>query len=207
MRVPNDPSLHEFRGLVRFATKQYKAAASAVYAVLSAGPGWDWTTLINLYPKVEVYSEQLRALEAYHNANPNAAEARFLLAYQYLTCGETDAASAELKAVARKYRVSDSWVRNLKRQRRETGQIGPRQQRVSHATKLDDHLPRLQQLVEAQPDATLMELRTQLGVDVAPATIWRALRRLQLTFKKKLSMPPSKTDPMFKHGARSGKPR
>jgi transposase len=87
--------------------------------------------------------------------------------------------------VARKYRVSDSWVRNLKRQRRETGQIGPRPQRVSHATKLDAHQERLQQLVTAQPDATLWELRERLGVSVAPATIWRALRRMQFTFKKK----------------------
>jgi transposase len=88
-------------------------------------------------------------------------------------------------AVARKYRVSDSWVRNLKRRRRETGEVAPRQQRVSHATKLDAHQERLRQLVTQQPDATLLELRSRLGVPVAPATIWRALRRMQLTFKKK----------------------
>jgi transposase len=110
-------------------------------------------------------------------------------------------------AVAKKYRVSESWVRNLKRRRRETGEIGPRKQRTSHATKLDDHLDRLRELVEKHPDATLLELRDKLGVPVAPATIWRALRRLQLTFKKKLSMPASKTAPTFGPAARSGKPR
>ena len=85
--------------------------------------------------------------------------------------------------VAQKYRVSDSWVRNLKRQRRETGEVGPRQQRVSHATKLDAHQERLRELVTQQPDATLLELQRRLGVSVAPATIWRTLRRL--TFKGK----------------------
>jgi transposase len=110
-------------------------------------------------------------------------------------------------AVAKKYRVSESWVRNLKRRRRETGEIGPRTQRTSHATKLDDQLDRLRQLVEERPDSTLVELRDQLGVPVAPATIWRALRRLQLTFKKKLSTPASKTALTFRHNARSGKPR
>lgn len=110
-------------------------------------------------------------------------------------------------AVAKKYRVSESWVRNLKRRRRETGQIGPRKQRTSHATKLDDQLERLRQLVEECPDATLLELRDRLGVPVAPATIWRALRRLQLTFKKKLSTPASKTGQTFRPNARSGKPR
>jgi len=110
-------------------------------------------------------------------------------------------------AVAKKYRVSESWVRNLKRRRRETGEIGPRTQRTSHATKLDDQLDRLRQLVEERPDSTLVELRDQLGVPVAPATIWRALRRLQLTFKKKLSTPASKTALTFRRNARSGKPR
>lgn len=110
-------------------------------------------------------------------------------------------------AVAKKYRVSESWVRGLKRRRRETGEIGPRKQRTSHATKLDDHLDQLNRLVEERPDATLVELRDELGVPVAPATVWRALRRLQLTFKKKLSMPASKTAQTFKPGVRSGKPR
>lgn len=89
------------------------------------------------------------------------------------------------QATAQKYRVSPDWVRKLKRFRRQTGSFAARQQRVSHATKLDDQLPRLQQLVQQQPDATLKELREALGAQVALGTIWRALKRLQITFKKK----------------------
>ena len=44
-KKPNDPVLHEFRALILFATKEYKASAAVVYAVLSMGPGWDWATL------------------------------------------------------------------------------------------------------------------------------------------------------------------
>ena len=88
-------------------------------------------------------------------------------------------------AVAEKYRVSPDWVRKLKRFRRETGGFGPRQQRVSHATKLDNDFPRLEQLVQERPDATLKELREALGATVGLATVWRALKRLQITFKKK----------------------
>ena len=95
--VPNDTVLHEFRGLALFALGRYKEAAAADYAVLSAGPGWDWTTLSALYPNVEVYTEQLRALEQYAKSNPAASEAKFLLAENYLTCGYTDAAAAQLK--------------------------------------------------------------------------------------------------------------
>src|SRR4029078_11063424 len=41
------------------------------------------------------------------------------------------------RQAAEKYKVSPSWVRKLKQIRRETGQIGPRPQRVSLATQLD----------------------------------------------------------------------
>jgi transposase len=89
------------------------------------------------------------------------------------------------KAVAEKYRVSADWIRKLKRFRRETGSFAPRKQRVSHATKLDDDLPRLEQLVHERPDATLAELRAELGARVGLTSVWRALRRLQISFKKK----------------------
>ena len=99
--VPNDTVLHEFRGLALFALGRYKEAAAVDYAVLSAGPGWDWTTLSGLYPSVDVYTAQLRALEQYAKSHPTASEARFLLADHYLTCGYTDAAAAQLKEVVR----------------------------------------------------------------------------------------------------------
>ena len=97
-KLPNDVVLHEFRGLTLFAMHRYKEAAGTIYAVLSVGPGWDWTTLTGFYPNIDVYTEQLRALEQYVNANPNMPEARFLLAYQYMTCGQTEAAAGQLKA-------------------------------------------------------------------------------------------------------------
>lgn len=100
-KTPDDPALHEFRGLVLFALQRYQEAAGVVYAVLSAGPGWDWTTLIGLYPDVETYTQQLRALEAYRKQHPDDGAAHFLLAYQYLTCGENKAAVKELKDVVR----------------------------------------------------------------------------------------------------------
>ena len=43
--------------------------------------------LIGLYPNVNVYTAQLRALEAYCKANPQSATSRFVLAYHYLTEG------------------------------------------------------------------------------------------------------------------------
>ena len=88
-------------------------------------------------------------------------------------------------AVAEKYSVSPGWIRKLKRFRRDTGSFAPRTQRVSHVTKLDSEMPRLEKLIDERPDATLKELRDALGVQVGVATVWRAIRRLQITFKKK----------------------
>ncbi len=98
-QTPNDPMLHEFRATCLFALRRYDEAAVPFYTVLSAGPGWDWTTLIGLYPDVETYTSQLRALEAYCNANPQAASARFVLAAIYLTQGSKDAAAVRLGQV------------------------------------------------------------------------------------------------------------
>jgi tetratricopeptide (TPR) repeat protein len=97
--LPSDAAIHEFRALCLFALKQYDPAAATLYAVLSAGPGWDWTTLVRLYPGVDVYTAQLRDLEAYITAHPQSASARFVLSYHYLTQGHTENAVEELKEV------------------------------------------------------------------------------------------------------------
>jgi tetratricopeptide (TPR) repeat protein len=100
-RQPNSSVAHEFRGLALFALKRYKEAAGPVYAVLSVGPGWDWATLSGFYPDVSVYTGQLRALEQYVQSNPDVVEARFVLAYHYMSCGHTDAAASQFQKVAK----------------------------------------------------------------------------------------------------------
>ncbi len=97
--LPNDAMIHEFRALVEFALSNYKEAATGLYSVLSVGPGWDWTTLISLYPNVDVYTKQLRTAEAYLKQHPDADDVRFVVVYHYLTMGSTSktAAIRELK--------------------------------------------------------------------------------------------------------------
>lgn len=88
------------------------------------------------------------------------------------------------EAVARKYRVSSRWVYKLRRQRAETGSIAPRKGKTGPPPKLASHHERLLALVKERPDATLCELRDQLGVDVSVATLWKALKDLGITLKK-----------------------
>jgi hypothetical protein len=40
-------------------------------------------------------------LEKYVKANPNSADARFVLAYQYLVCGHANTAAAQMKEIVR----------------------------------------------------------------------------------------------------------
>lgn len=99
--MPRDAVVNEFRALVLFAQGDYKHAAETLYAVLSVGPGWDWTTLSGLYGNVEDYTKQLRALEKHVDANPNDAAAHFVLGYQYVTCGHKEAAGKQFQAALR----------------------------------------------------------------------------------------------------------
>jgi tetratricopeptide (TPR) repeat protein len=100
-QTPNDTNMHEFLALAYFAQAKYSEAAAPLYAVLSVRPGWDWTTLSGMYPDVDTYTVQVRALEAYVRSNPDSAQAHFVLAYQYLAQGHDSAAVTQLKDVVR----------------------------------------------------------------------------------------------------------
>jgi transposase len=102
-------------------------------------------------------------------------------------------AGLKTKAVAEKYGVSRTWVRSLKQRRRETGEIAPRRGGGGRKRKFDR--ARLAELVAADADATLAELRERLGVRCSLSAIWTALERLHISFKKKRSKRPSKTEP------------
>jgi transposase len=69
--------------------------------------------------------------------------------------------------------------------RRETGEIQPRKGQPGPRPKLAPHQDRLRQVVHAQPDLSAAEYRDRLGLPCSVLTVWRALRRLGLTFKKK----------------------
>lgn len=93
--------------------------------------------------------------------------------------------------VSRTFGVSPAWVRRLKQHRRERGDILPRKGGGIRPRKIDRQ--RLAQLVQEQPDATLVELRDRLGVAVTPWAICKVLQELKLSYKKSRSTLRSKT--------------
>jgi hypothetical protein len=101
VQLPRDAVLHEFRALVLFALQKYEQSAAAIHPVLDVGPGWDWKTMSSLYPSGDVYTGQLRTLEAARDKHAMSADVHFLLGYHYLTCGHPDAALDMFRQAAR----------------------------------------------------------------------------------------------------------
>lgn len=91
-----------------------------------------------------------------------------------------------LRQLAALFAVDVSVIVRLQQRKRQTGSIAPKPHGGGRARKLDEAAQdRLLQLVRQQPDATLAELRQQLGVVCGLTTIHRTLQRRGITRKKK----------------------
>ena len=86
--------------------------------------------------------------------------------------------------VANRFRVSESWVRRIKQERRESGKTAPltTRNRVPKWRAIEDDIRRV---VNETPDLTLDELKVELGTDLSRSTLCVALQKLKLTLKKK----------------------
>jgi transposase len=94
-------------------------------------------------------------------------------------------AGEKTKAVAERFAVSPACARRLKQRRRDTGEVAPRKGRPGPEPVLAGQSERLRQAARDQPDLSAAEYRDRLGLPCSVPTVWRALRRLGLTFKKK----------------------
>jgi transposase len=91
-----------------------------------------------------------------------------------------------LRQIAALFAVSLSFLVRLLQRRRRTGSLQPLPHAGGPPPKLDAAaVQRLLELVRAQPDATLAELRDRLGVPCHLATIARVLQKHRITRKKK----------------------
>lgn len=111
------------------------------------------------------------------------------------------------REVAVRFLVSESWVRRIKQQRRETGQIAPKMTR-KRQRKWEAWADWLRAVVTATPDIYLRELKVRLleerGIEVSENLIGAACHALKLTRKKRRSSRPSKTARMSSSRAKSG---
>jgi transposase len=91
-----------------------------------------------------------------------------------------------IRRIARIFRVEPSTITRWLQRRRQAGTLEPKPHGGGPPPALDkDDLRRLDELLGDQPDATLDELKRRGGFTCSLKTLWRALRRRRLTFKKK----------------------
>jgi transposase len=108
----------------------------------------------------------------------------------------------QTQEIAKTFCVSSPWARRVKQARREQGRTTSLPMGGLRVLKID--LKRLRELVDQQPDATIPELHERLGIQCSESAVGMALSRLGLTFKKRRSMPVSRTGRMLPSSAHSG---
>jgi transposase len=98
------------------------------------------------------------------------------------------------RKLANRFSVAPSFIQKLIKRYRETDSVAPKVRTHQTTPKLNnEHLATLHRLVEERNDTTLEELRdllvAEIGFDVSRSTVDRALDKLDLTLKKRRSMP------------------
>src|SRR6187549_3234064 len=89
------------------------------------------------------------------------------------------------REIARRFRVSLSFIVRLLQRRRDADTLEPMPHGGCPPPALGTgDRRRLDELIRAQPDATLEQLRQLGGFTCSLTTLWRALRRRDLTRKK-----------------------
>ena len=101
-----------------------------------------------------------------------------------------EAKEGSQRQLAKRFKVSLSFIRDLMRHHRETGTVQPKPHAGGAIAKLGkEQLPIVEALVKAQPDALLVELcerfAQQTGTEVSVSTMQRVVCQLKLSVKKK----------------------
>jgi transposase len=98
-----------------------------------------------------------------------------------------DNSEGSLRQLAQRFCVSLSFILRLLRHRRQTNSLDPAPHGGGHPPALDEAArQRLRDFLNKQPDATLAELRQSLGLSCSLTALWRTLRQMKITRKKKV---------------------
>lgn len=107
--------------------------------------------------------------------------------------------------VARRYCVSLGMVKKLLQQRRQIGDIRAQYFRCGRKPLiLEEHQEQMRLLLEQKPDLTLAELRQALGLNCSLPAIHYALKKMKMTYKKRVCGPVSRSVRTSSRPAKSG---
>ena len=109
------------------------------------------------------------------------------------------------QGVAKRFRVSLGMVKKLLQQRRHTGDIAPRHHRAGRKPRIvAGHQRQMRALLVKKPDLTLKQLRSAMTLECSLQAIHVVLVKMGLTYKKRLSAPPSRTARISPRRVKSG---
>ena len=97
-----------------------------------------------------------------------------------------DQGEGSQRKIAKRFRVSVSFVTRLIQRRRDAGTLAPKAHGGGQRPALgSSERARLAKLIAEHPDATLKQLKERGGFTCTLTTLWRALRCSDLTYKRK----------------------
>src|SRR6516164_6184399 len=120
------------------------------------------------------------------NGTGETAMAPYSLDLRERVAAAVDHREGSQREIARRFRVSPSFLVRLLQRRRTAGTLAPKPHGGGPRPALSRRdQQRLLRLVRKQNDATLKQLKLRGGFCCTLTTIWNTLRRLGLTYKKK----------------------
>jgi transposase len=110
-----------------------------------------------------------------------------------------DSGKYSLNQIAEQFQVTTRWIQKLRQRRKQDGTIASKPQNQGRKPLFQGkNLKRLEQFIEAHPDATLEETKQHFldVVQCSIVTIHNTLKRLDWRYKKKRYMRANKTERM-----------
>ena len=109
--------------------------------------------------------------------------------------------------VARRFGVSLGFVKKLLGQRKRTGSIENLHHRAGRKQSVSPEQQKaIREHLSRDPGATLAEIKEAFALACSLTSIFRALRRMRMTYKKKRSGPPNRTGRKSGPSGRAGSP-
>jgi len=101
-----------------------------------------------------------------------------------------------IEGIAQRFQVSPQWIYKLQRRFSQENTLEPKPHRGGQPRKVSAELAeRLCDMLRQQPDATLAELRDGLQIRGSIMAVFRALKRLGISRKKKTVFAKERDDP------------
>jgi transposase len=110
-----------------------------------------------------------------------------------------------IEDIAKRFKVSQQWIYKFQRRFADEKTLEPKPHGGGQPVKVSEKLEeRLCYKLLEQPDASLAELRDHLGINGSIMAIFRALKRLGITRKKKRCMPRNEKSQKSRHNVKNG---